>query len=199
MLKPKRSWAFHRCRAGSEPCSNRLNKQERRSTTSDAHKRKARYAVFDLRSESAAWLPAIAFACRWTARGRRHTSRGLPGLGAIGGPGQLHFAGFSRYRQNRLRADGCFGLQGCPSLSFGVLDDRLRTRERHARPGRSVGVVFVLRINPSRTIEAAFQNLGGWSHDRPHYPVEVLNRAAGIFRMARHMLGQRLLRPDQQA
>src|SRR6266487_3501401 len=26
----------------------------------------------------------------------------------------------------RLRADGRFGLQGCPSLSFGVLDDRLR-------------------------------------------------------------------------
>ena len=32
----------------------------------------------------------------------------------------------ARYRQNRLRADGCFGLQGCPSLSFGVLDDRIK-------------------------------------------------------------------------
>jgi hypothetical protein len=46
--------SLSQCRAGSEPCSNRLNKQERRSTTSDAHKRKARYAVFDLRSELAA-------------------------------------------------------------------------------------------------------------------------------------------------
>jgi hypothetical protein len=26
-----------------------------------------------------------------------------------------------------------------------------------------------------------------------HYPLEVLNRAADIFRMAGHMLGQRLL------
>src|SRR6266446_2525024 len=30
-------------------------------------------------------------------------------------------------------------------------------------------------------------------HDYPLYPVEVLNRAADIFRMAGHMLGQRLL------
>ena len=29
--------------------------------------------------------------------------------------------------------------------------------------------------------------------DLIHYPVEVLNRAADIFRMAGHMLGQRLL------
>src|SRR5262245_57935534 len=31
--------------------------------------------------------------------------------------------------------------------------------------------------------------LGGWSDDRPQYSVEVLNRAADIFRMAGHMLG----------
>src|SRR6516162_4438452 len=31
------------------------------------------------------------------------------------------------------------------------------------------------------------------TYDRPQYPVEVLNRAAGVFRMAGHMLGQRLL------
>src|SRR5215831_1263750 len=40
------------------------------------------------------------------------------------------------------------------------------------------------------------QNLGGWSDvsdDYPQYPVEVRNRAAGIFRMAGHMLGERLL------
>jgi hypothetical protein len=29
-------------------------------------------------------------------------------------------------------------------------------------------------------------------HDYPHDPVEVFNRAADIFRMAGHMLGQRL-------
>jgi hypothetical protein len=29
--------------------------------------------------------------------------------------------------------------------------------------------------------------------DHIHYPVEVLNRAAGIFRMAGHMFGERLL------
>jgi hypothetical protein len=40
----------------------------------------------------------------------------------------------------------------------------------------------------------AFQNLGGWSDDHTQYPVEVLNRAADIFRMAGHMLGKRL--PD---
>jgi hypothetical protein len=31
------------------------------------------------------------------------------------------------------------------------------------------------------------------TYDRPQYPVEVLNRAADIFRMAGHMLGERLL------
>jgi hypothetical protein len=36
------------------------------------------------------------------------------------------------------------------------------------------------------------QNLGGWSDDHPQNPLEVLNRAADIFRMAGHMLGQRL-------
>ena len=30
------------------------------------------------------------------------------------------------------------------------------------------------------------------SDDRPHYPVEVLNHAANIFRMAGHVLGKRL-------
>jgi len=30
-------------------------------------------------------------------------------------------------------------------------------------------------------------------HDYPLYPLEVLNRAAGIFRMAGHMLSKRLL------
>src|SRR5262249_9486694 len=39
----------------------------------------------------------------------------------------------------------------------------------------------------------AFQNLGGWSDDHMQYPLEVPNRAARIFRMAGHMLGQRLL------
>jgi hypothetical protein len=29
-------------------------------------------------------------------------------------------------------------------------------------------------------------------HDHPQYPLEVLNRAADIFRMAGHMLGKRL-------
>src|ERR1700746_1305806 len=47
MSPPKRSLAFPRCRAGSGPCSNRLNRQEQRSTNSDVHRPKARYAVFD--------------------------------------------------------------------------------------------------------------------------------------------------------
>ena len=47
-----------------------------------------------------------------------------------------------------------------------------------------------LAANPSLS---AFQNLGGRSDDHPQYPVEVLNRAADIFRMASHVLGERLL------
>src|SRR6516162_5409423 len=47
-----------------------------------------------------------------------------------------------------------------------------------------------LAANPSLS---AFQNLGGRSDDHPQYPVEVLNRAADIFRMASHVLDQRLL------
>ena len=31
------------------------------------------------------------------------------------------------------------------------------------------------------------------TYDHPQYPVEVLNRAADIFRVAGHMLGERLL------
>src|SRR6516165_6101156 len=45
----KCSCSFHRCPDGSEPCSNRLNRQEQRSTISSARRPKARCAASEHR------------------------------------------------------------------------------------------------------------------------------------------------------
>src|SRR5215471_2608547 len=69
-----------------------------------------------------------------------------------------------------------------------------RTPARLARPfragatsRRSIGVIWLSAVRKGW--------IAGFSwpfEDHRQYPVEVLNRAADIFRMAGHMLGQRL-------
>jgi hypothetical protein len=56
-----------------------------------------------------------------------------------------------------------------------------------------IGVLEFAAIGIAQPSWASIGANGQMMHDFPHYPVEVLNRAARIFGVGGYMLGQRLL------
>src|SRR5262249_26216246 len=87
----------------------------------------------------------------------------------------------------------------------------LRANDSRSRRGLRTSIASIFRLFILAAIHISFVLLASWdrhfvrsvpflsSRHRPRpddliqYPVEVLNRAADIFRMAGHMLGERLL------
>src|SRR6266545_1297998 len=87
------------------------------------------------------------------------------------------------------------------SISAVVRYSRVRTEEFTVvgadRPPVRLPTIFCPRSNMTSELSAVSAPVESStvrpSDDHVHYPLEVLNRAADIFRMAGHMLGQRLL------
>jgi hypothetical protein len=143
-------------------------------------------------------VPPVRSRC-WShwRRVRAARARGIGGARFRGN--QDRAAGPSARRRGsrtRIRGQGLFHRADCRARTHQRAGATQRDRRRCGRSSGRFGAGGSSAVGPSRSSAVPATSSSCLivlprTDDHIHYPVEVLNRAAGIFRMAGHMFGKR--------